>query len=119
MANLVMLLPFNRISPESTGKKPDNKCIKVVLPAPLGPIKACISPGATLRQTLLLAISEPYVLTTFLLSKTGVLFMLIPAYYCLVQIYGVRLWSKLTQNHWVPKTIQIVKVCPWAYARTR
>lgn len=63
--------PKMRISPPSTGYNPVIAFTKVVLPAPLGPMRAWISPGIILADTFLNAINPPNFLTTFLTSTIG------------------------------------------------
>ena len=49
--NAVTSLPANRMRPSSGGMMPDIWLISVVLPAPFGPMMACISPGMTSSVT--------------------------------------------------------------------
>ena len=52
--------PFINISPSSKSWIPTIALISVVLPAPLCPINANISPSSTLNETLFNAIFSPY-----------------------------------------------------------
>src|SRR5574338_570647 len=54
-----MSWPRNRMRPESGASSPNNWPINVVLPAPLGPITAWISPGSTSRLRSSVAASAP------------------------------------------------------------
>src|SRR5947207_12706147 len=56
--------PFTRMRPEVGLSRPAIILSVVVLPAPLGPRKPWISPGATSRLTPSTAVNEPYVLTS-------------------------------------------------------
>src|SRR5947207_14158891 len=57
--------PFTRMRPEVGLSRPAMIRIVVVLPAPFGPRKPWISPGATSRLTPSTAVKAPYFLTRF------------------------------------------------------
>src|SRR4029434_9328394 len=52
-------MPRNKTLPALGDKSPDTILIKVVLPAPLGPMTACSSPTSTSRDTLSTAARPP------------------------------------------------------------
>src|SRR5512138_1480314 len=54
-----MSVPAKRIVPESGLRFPASWLMKVVLPAPFGPITACVSPSATSKSMPSLARSAP------------------------------------------------------------
>src|SRR5258707_6102631 len=58
----VMSSPAKRIRPASGTRSPASWPISVVLPAPFGPMIACVSPSSTSRSTLSLASSAPKLL---------------------------------------------------------
>ena len=60
--------PLIRMSPLSKSCIPTIDLIRVVLPAPLWPIKANISPSFTVNVTSFKATFSPYFLVTFLIS---------------------------------------------------
>src|SRR5487761_2252313 len=51
--------PANRIVPASGCRSPESCPMKVVLPAPFGPITACVSPSSRSKSMLSLARSAP------------------------------------------------------------
>src|SRR5581483_8505325 len=55
----VISAPAKRMAPESGKNSPANCAISVVLPAPFGPITACISPGMTANVTSASATTPP------------------------------------------------------------
>src|SRR6267378_5120257 len=55
----VMSSPAKRTRPESGRSSPASCAISVVLPAPFGPMIACVSPSRTSRSTPSLARSAP------------------------------------------------------------
>ena len=61
--------PFIKIWPESAWYSPYKILIKVDLPAPFSPTKACISPLYTLKLTLSLATTRGNRLVIFFISK--------------------------------------------------
>src|SRR6266568_676464 len=58
----VMSSPAKRTRPRSGTRSPASWPISVVLPAPFGPMIACVSPSSTSRSTLSLASSAPKLL---------------------------------------------------------
>ena len=52
-------MPRNKTLPALGDKSPDSTLIKVVLPAPLGPMTACSAPTLTSRDTSSTAASPP------------------------------------------------------------
>src|SRR5687767_14864213 len=54
-----MSWPSKTMRPASGRRKPESWAIKVVLPAPLGPISACISPGTISRSRWSVATRPP------------------------------------------------------------
>src|SRR5262245_25279541 len=56
----VMSVPSNRSSPLRQRSRPAMALISVVLPAPLGPITATISPAATSSEASHTAVASPY-----------------------------------------------------------
>src|SRR5688572_8425430 len=54
-----MSSPANTIRPLSGGRLPASWLMKVVLPAPFGPMTACVSPGSTSKLMPSLARSAP------------------------------------------------------------
>src|SRR6266702_2915655 len=58
----VMSSPAKRTRPRSGTRLPASWPISVVLPAPFGPMIACVSPSSTSRSTLSLASSAPKLL---------------------------------------------------------
>ena len=65
----VMSFPLNRICPPVGTRNLVSKLKHVVLPAPLGPIKAWIWPRSTFRFTSLTAVKPLNSLVKFLVSK--------------------------------------------------
>src|SRR5712691_2558826 len=63
--------PPNRIAPESGAISPDTWLISVVLPAPLGPMTACSSPGMRSKVTSSVTTSAPNVLRSLVRLSTG------------------------------------------------
>src|SRR5665811_1980953 len=57
--NAVTSSPSNRIVPSDGGVAPAVRLNSVDLPAPFGPIRPTISPGATVMETSLLATTPP------------------------------------------------------------
>ncbi len=55
----VMSLPSKTIMPAVGSTRPQTRLTKVVLPAPLGPMMARISPGMTAKSTPSTAFSPP------------------------------------------------------------
>src|SRR6185295_4198589 len=68
-ASAVMSSPPNRICPASGRSSPESCLMKVVLPAPFGPITACVSPGRTSKSTPSVATSAPNDFLIFFVSK--------------------------------------------------
>src|SRR3954468_15461208 len=60
-----MSAPAKRTVPESGRRLPASWPMKVVLPAPFGPITACVSPSTTSKSMPSLARSAPKVLDNF------------------------------------------------------
>src|SRR6185503_670537 len=67
----VTSVPAKRTVPASGRRLPASWLMKVVLPAPFGPITACVSPSATSKSMPSLAFSAPKFLTRFLTSSIG------------------------------------------------
>src|SRR5258705_5793581 len=67
----VMSSPANTIRPASGRRLPASWPMKVVLPAPFGPMMACVSPSRTSKSMPSVARSAPKVLTKFLTSSIG------------------------------------------------
>src|SRR5712664_1353647 len=67
----VMSSPPKRIRPASGRRLPASWAISVVLPAPFGPIIACVSPSRTSRSMPSLARSAPKFLERPLTSSIG------------------------------------------------
>src|SRR5688572_18971021 len=65
----VMSSPAKRMLPESGCNSPETCLMKVVLPAPLGPITACVSPSRTSKSTPSVATRAPKVFLIFLVSR--------------------------------------------------
>src|SRR5688572_29187312 len=65
----VMSSPPKRTSPASGCSSPEICLMKVVLPAPLGPITACVSPSRTSKSTPSVATSAPKVLRSLRVSR--------------------------------------------------
>src|SRR5476649_426919 len=65
----VMSLPLNKICPEVGARNLVSKLKQVVLPAPLGPIKAWIWPRSTFKLTSLTAVNPLNSLVKLLVSK--------------------------------------------------
>src|SRR5436190_14099285 len=63
--------PAKRIFPESGRRLPASWLMKVVLPAPFGPITACVSPSATSKSMPSLARSAPNCLVSPRTSSIG------------------------------------------------
>src|SRR5688572_8322936 len=61
----VMSSPANEMRPASGRRLPASWPMKVVLPAPLGPITACVSPSATSKSMPSLARRAPKFLDSF------------------------------------------------------
>src|SRR4029078_3314929 len=68
-ASAVMSSPPNRICPASGRSSPEGCLMKVVVPAPFGPITACVSPARTSKSTPSVATSAPNDFLIFLFSK--------------------------------------------------
>src|SRR6185436_5513947 len=64
--------PMNSMAPPSERRLPASWCTRVVLPAPLGPIRAWISLGLTDKSTWSVASTPPKRLTNFLTHSVGV-----------------------------------------------
>src|SRR5690606_34706415 len=75
-----MSLPSSKIWPESGISSPLIWEISVVLPAPLGPIRACNSPGRTVRLTSLVATSAAKALRRLRISSLAVSVMILAPY---------------------------------------
>src|SRR3954462_10463673 len=67
----VMSSPAKRMRPESGRRLPASWAMNVVLPAPLGPMIACVSPSATARLTPSVARSAPKLLRRSVTSSIG------------------------------------------------
>ena len=67
----VMSRPFRAMRPVSGGSSPASWEMKVVLPAPFGPITACTSPRRTSISISSLAISAPNRLVRPSTARTG------------------------------------------------
>src|SRR5436190_8329513 len=67
----VMSSPAKRMRPASGCSIPESWLISVVLPAPFGPITACVSPSRTSRSTPSVACSAPNALRNPLTSRSG------------------------------------------------
>src|ERR1700733_8478160 len=67
----VMSRPSKRMRPLCGARKPEIWLISVVLPAPLGPITACSSPGATSSVTPSVTASAPKFLRRSSMRKTA------------------------------------------------
>ena len=65
-------LPWNSTSPSLGANMPVMQLKKVVLPAPLGPIRPTIWPGPTVRSTSRTATSPPNRRVTLRASRIGV-----------------------------------------------
>ena len=78
VASAVMSRPSKRIAPVSGASSPVIWPIKVVLPAPLGPIRACTSPRRTSSEISSHALSAPKLLLTPRISSTGSVIVLMP-----------------------------------------
>src|SRR3989338_7097901 len=74
----VMSSPAKRTLPLSGSSSPESCLMKVVLPAPLGPITACVSPARTSKSTLSVARSAPKVLRSTRVSRSGSVIALLP-----------------------------------------
>src|SRR5713226_1375286 len=72
----VMSSPAKRTRPRSGRRLPASWLISVVLPAPFGPMMACVSPSRTSRSTLSLASSAPKLLVR---PRTSSRLLFIPA----------------------------------------
>src|SRR5512138_618339 len=66
-----MSVPAKRIVPESGLRFPASWLMKVVLPAPFGPITACVSPSATSKSMPSLARRAPNCLVSPRTSSIG------------------------------------------------
>src|SRR2546427_9505956 len=66
-----MSSPAKRMVPASGRMVPASWLMKVVLPAPLGPMSACVSPSATWKSMPSLARSAPKLLQRPLTSSIG------------------------------------------------
>src|SRR6267142_1154209 len=64
-----MSAPSNRMAPPSLARSPAIWAIRVVFPAPLGPMSACTSPGFTSSVTSSVATTPPKRLDTFFSSS--------------------------------------------------
>src|ERR1700682_3543187 len=67
----VMSSPAKRIRPASGRRLPASWAISVVLPAPFGPMMACVSPSRTSRSMPSLARSAPKLLDRRVTSSIG------------------------------------------------
>src|SRR5688572_11891292 len=74
-ASAVMSSPPKRTSPASGCSSPEICLMNVVLPAPFGPMTACVSPSRTSKSTLSVATSAPNDFFNFFVSKR-ILFIL-------------------------------------------
>src|SRR5260221_7005304 len=68
-ASAVMSSPAKWICPASGRSSPESCLMKVVLPAPFGPITACVSPGRTSKSTASVATRAPKVLCSLRVSR--------------------------------------------------
>src|SRR6188508_998431 len=68
---VVMSAPAKRTVPASGRRLPASWLMKVVLPAPFGPITACVSPSRTSKSMPSVARSAPNCLTRPLTSSIG------------------------------------------------
>ena len=68
----VMSAPSSRMRPSLGASTPVTKLMKLVLPAPLGPISACRAPRARLKSIVLATLSAPKLLHSALVSSAGV-----------------------------------------------
>src|SRR5260221_14794452 len=68
-ARAVMSSPPKRTCPASGGSSPESCLMKVVLPAPFGPITACVSPARTSKSTWSVATSAPNALLSLRTSS--------------------------------------------------
>src|SRR6185295_17637167 len=69
----VMSSPANTMRPASGRRLPASWLMKVVLPAPFGPIRACVSPSFTSKSMPSLARSAPKLLVSALTSSIRLL----------------------------------------------
>src|SRR5688572_323002 len=67
----VMSSPPKRMRPASGFRLPASWLMKVVLPAPFGPMTACVSPSSTLKSMPSVARSAPKFFTSPLTSSIG------------------------------------------------
>src|SRR3954471_22473522 len=67
----VMSSPAKRMRPESGRRLPASWAMNVVLPAPFGPMIACVSPSATARLTPSVARSAPKVFCRLSPTSSG------------------------------------------------
>src|SRR6185295_9812029 len=74
----VMSSPANRMRPESGCSIPESWLISVVLPAPFGPITACVSPSRTSRSTPSVACRAPKALRSPRISSSGSAIVFLP-----------------------------------------
>src|SRR5258705_13259924 len=70
-ARSVISSPPKWTCPASGRSSPESCLMKVVLPAPFGPITACVSPARTSKSTWSVATSAPNVLLNFRTSSSG------------------------------------------------
>src|SRR2546425_4994068 len=69
----VMSSPANRMRPPSGRRLPASCPMKVVLPAPFGPMMACVSPSRTSRSMPSVARSAPKLFVSPLTSSIGLI----------------------------------------------
>src|SRR4029079_3159260 len=74
----VMSSPPKRMRPESGRSIPESWPLSVVLPAPCGPITACVSPSRTSRSTPSVAVSAPKDLRSSRTSRRGSAIVFLP-----------------------------------------
>src|SRR2546430_2217851 len=69
--SVVMSSPAKRMRPASGRRVPASWPMRVVLPAPLGPMMACVSPSCTSRLTPSVALSAPKLFRRSVISSIG------------------------------------------------
>src|SRR6185369_16866746 len=72
-ATAVISLPLNSTCPAVGLSTPVSRLISVVLPAPFGPISACLAPAPSVKSTLRVAASAPKLMDSCRVSRSGVL----------------------------------------------
>src|SRR5690242_9782233 len=71
----VMSLPLNSTCPAVGLSTPVSRLISVVLPAPFGPMSACLAPTPSLKSTLRVAASAPKLMDSCRVSRSGVVML--------------------------------------------